>query len=211
MAPGATIVSAGTNGTPVDWEDALIWALNLNDPDPEVNVVNLSTRFDGTENEYMTWVDRCVDYWVRERLRTVVAAAGNNDSNAYVTSPGKAWNVITVGAYDDGNTTNWADDVMALDTSGYLNPYSPYGDREKPEVVAVGGSVTTLTYYGGMSNYVRSAPGTSYSTPQVSGVAALIIDADVRLGIWPAVVKAIIMASAIHNIDGPSRNRTGPG
>ncbi len=37
-------------------------------------------------------------------------SAGNDAGN--VTSPGKGWNVITVGAINDQGNSNWSDDVM---------------------------------------------------------------------------------------------------
>ena len=58
------------------------------------------------------------------------------------------WNVITVGAIEDYDTLLWDDDEMAA-WSSWADPQSTHGDREKPEVVAVGahryGEVYNLT------------------------------------------------------------------
>ena len=60
----------------------------------------------------MAYPDFAFDHWAREYRRTITVAAGNyalcNDYN--LRSPGKAWNVITVGAYDDHNNSDWSDD-----------------------------------------------------------------------------------------------------
>lgn len=46
--------------------------------------------------------------------------------------------------------------------------------------------------------------GTSFAVPQVSGLAALLIHRNSALYFWPEASRAIIMASATHNIVGPS-------
>jgi subtilisin family serine protease len=47
--------------------------------------------------------------------------------------------------------------------------------------------------------------GTSYAAPVVAGEAALLMQQQSALKTWPETVKAIIMASAVHNIQGESR------
>jgi hypothetical protein len=42
------------------------------------------------------------------------------------------------------------------------------------------------------------------AAPQVAGLAALLINRNSSLNIWPEAQRAIIMASATHNIEGPS-------
>jgi len=190
IAPGATILSAGENGQQDDVVAALQWAL-----DQGANVVNFSAVFE--EDNDMHWLDRSFDYWARTRFKAVVVAAGN--SGGSIGSPGKGWNVITVGASDDNNTVSWVDDQMWA-SSAYINPVSPHNNREKPEVVAVGANVTAV----GVNNVPRTRSGTSHATPQVSGLAALLINRDSDLNHWPEATRAIIMASATHNIEGPS-------
>jgi subtilisin family serine protease len=84
--------------------------------------------------------------------------------------------------------------------SAYVNPVSPHNDREKPEVVAVGANVTAL----GVNNVPQTRSGTSHAAPQVAGLVALLVHRNSTLGYWPEAVKAIIMASATHNITGPT-------
>jgi subtilisin family serine protease len=44
--------------------------------------------------------------------------------------------------------------------------------------------------------------GTSYATPIVSGIAALLMQAQPSLVNQPEAVKALLMATAVHNIEG---------
>jgi len=66
MAPGATILSAGTDGTISGIHFALTWAL-----DQGTDVVNLSTGF-RTDTPELEWLDRAFDYTARERQATII-------------------------------------------------------------------------------------------------------------------------------------------
>jgi len=197
MAPGATILSAGENGQQADVVTALQWAF-----DQGARIVNFSAVFE--EDNNVNWIDRAFDYWARQRFRAVVSAAGN--SGGSIGSPAKAWNVITIGALDDNDNADWSDDQMWSD-SAYVNPISPHNDREKPEVVAVGANVTAV----GANNVPQTRSGTSHAAPQVAGLVALLIHRNAALNSWPEATKAIIMASATHNITGPTTIVRGQG
>lgn len=190
VANGASVISAGHNDTQADVVTALQWAF-----DQGARIVNISEGFEQDNN--LNWLDRAFDYWARARFRLITKSAGNIGGS--ITSPGKGWNVLAVGAYDDINNTNWSDDLMWADSS-YINPVSAHNDREKPEVVAVGVNVTAV----GVGDVPVERSGTSHAAPQVGGLAALLINRNSSLGIWPEAMHAIIMASATHNIEGPS-------
>jgi hypothetical protein len=200
MAPGATILSAGTDGTMPGVHFALNWAL-----DHGTDVVNLSTGFP-TNTPDLEWLDRAFDYTARERGSTIIAAAGNR-RNEYIISPAKSWNVITVGGINDQGTTAWSDDEMwedhpfPGDGSAYLDPGSPHGDREKPEVAAPAQDIRAL----GLNDVPQTRSGTSHAAPQVAGLVALLMHDNAELKDWPTAVKAILMASAMHNVEGDSR------
>jgi len=206
-APGATVYSAGmVDGS--DWAliDALHRALSANSGWYNVDVANVSWQ--SYCQQGMAYPDFAFDYWAREYRRTITVAAGNYDlCNDYnLRSPGKAWNVITVGAYGDQNNSDWSDDSMWSDST-YINPF---GDREKPEVAAPGADVEGISRNSILA--VRS--GTSLAAPQVAGLADLLIQRSSRLlRDFPMAVKAIIMAAAMHNIEGDSRlsDRDGAG
>lgn len=200
MAPGATILSAGTDGTMPGVHFALNWAL-----DQGTDVVNLSTGFP-TNTPDLEWLDRAFDYTARERGSTIIAAAGNQ-RNEYIISPAKGWNVITVGGINDQGNDNWSDDEMWKDHplpgdgSAYLDPGSPHGDREKPEVAAPAQDIRSL----GLNDVPQTGSGTSHAAPQVAGLVALLMYDNAELEEWPTAVKAILMASAMHNVEGDSR------
>ena len=172
-------------------------------------------------------LDRFYDDMVRNRRVTVVTPAGNEAPECggqltpglgYVLSHGLAYNVITVGAFDDRNTAAWADDTM-YPCSSDVDPTSTNGDREKPEVVAPGGSFTITTTSTSGSSWLVTTQGTSMAAPMVTGVVALLMQRTpndpnpIPATIWPEAVKAMLMATAVHNIEGDARlsDRDGAG
>lgn len=144
---------------------------------------------------------------------TVIFSAGNcgecGNPLRVVGAPALGYNVIAVGSFDDhGTGWQWSDDFMSL-FSSYGGPPTSHNDRTKPEVVAVGNHSST-TY--GLTSTTTTSPwigpigkGTSYSAPEVSGEASLLMNISPALMVHPDAVKAVIMASADHNIEGNSR------
>ncbi|MCD4739383.1 MAG: S8 family serine peptidase, partial [Anaerolineae bacterium] len=188
MAPGATILSAGSDDNAPSFHFALNWAL-----DQSADVVNVSAGVANNTPD-LEWLDRAFDYTARERQATIIKSAGNR-RDEYITSPGKGWNVITVGGINDQGNTNWSDDTM-YDTGGgwgsaCLDPDSPHHDREKPEVAAPGQNIRAL----GLNDVPITDSGTSLAAPQVSGLVALLMHDNADLKDWPTAVKAILMAS----------------
>ncbi|HWR26388.1 MAG TPA: S8 family serine peptidase [candidate division Zixibacteria bacterium] len=196
VAPAVYLLSANSQDY---YESSLIrasdWALSKG-----ANILSLSW---GIESDgYLHIMDKYYDYIVpRYPYPTVTKSAGNTGGR--ITTPGKAWNVITVGAIDDKNTATWPGDIMAY-YSAYIDPISNHGDREKPEVVAVGSRIrsTDMTYPW---IYSSEYDGTSFAGPAVAGEAALLMSKNIALKKWPEAIRAIIFASAVHNIEGSSR------
>ena len=167
--------------------------------DNDAYAVVASISFDGSQA--MQLEDRIFDYLVRAWDQTVVIASGNTGAN--VTSPAKAYNVIAVGGYEDKNDPYWRNDSIWAGSS-YVDPYVDGSyqtyDREKPEVVAVAAHVTTVADNFGDAYAVIT--GTSAAAPQAAGLAGLLMEKYTWLKTNPETVKAIIMASAIHDIEG---------
>jgi hypothetical protein len=209
IAPGAALWAGGScAATDPEMEEegnaALAWgvdAFNLSYGRPEVS---------WSHPRY--WDSVVLNNW-----RSVVVSAGNYSTvvdpnappgtGAYVCDitvqgpivhTGLAYNVITVGGYDDLNTT-YMDGVIDPCES-WRNPPSPHGDREKPEVVAPSVNIMApnATGYGNHT-------GTSFAAPITTGVVGLLIQAAPYLRVNPEPVKAILMATAVHNIEGDSR------
>jgi serine protease AprX len=102
----------------------------------------------------------------------IVKSAGNAGPNAStLTSPADAEGVIVVGATDRRGT-----EVQSYSSRG------PAGGRLRPHLVAPGGTSTsgvqTCRPGGGFGSV---GDGTSFAAPQVSGLAALILDDDPNL------------------------------
>lgn len=179
------------------------WALSNG-----ANIINNSWGFD-TDLQIVSR-DRYMDHLVWWHRATVIKSAGNNappygTKTGNVTSPGLGYNVITVGSIDDKDTgSDWSDDIMAPNSS-YNDPISPKGDREKPEVVAVGSRMYSTTTSSPWVGYFNSVGGTSFAAPAVAGEVALLMSASPSLRTLPEAVKAIIMASAGRNIEGDRR------
>lgn len=176
------------------------WALTQG-----ADVVSMSFLVSSTLS--MVYLDRYVDYQVRFSGATFTKSAGNQGTagcgagTGPVTSPGLAWNNIAVGNVVDNDNSDWSDDSMALDSS-WDDPVSTWGDRQKPELAAVGSSINAASVGGGFGN---QGSGTSYAGPVIAGMSAALMQAAPQLVGSPEAVKAIMMAAAWHNIEGNSR------
>jgi hypothetical protein len=136
---------------------------------------------------------------------TCTISAGN-DGSSYdtINVPGDAFNVITVGNFNDHSTySRTDDDIWSSSSRGYT------GDgRTKPDVVAPGAFImsTNAFWEGGNPDFI-SYTGTSMAAPHVAGIAALEIDEwarlySERLSGWgfvyggPLAIRAMIYNSA---------------
>ncbi|MBI2766901.1 MAG: S8 family serine peptidase [Chloroflexi bacterium] len=122
----------------------------------------------------------------------VVAAVGNA-GGARVDFPAAIPGVLAVGATDASGTAR--------------AEFSNYG----PEVgvAAPGEGMLALASFATNGSGYRLVSGTSFSTPLVSGVAALLLAADPLLD--GAALHALIEAGAVDKADGPAANWDGAG
>jgi hypothetical protein len=171
-------------------------------------VVNLSWGHDTSSN--LRGLDRFYDEVVLNQWRTVVKSAGNTTPGAgcrdlpqdgTITSPGLAYNVITVGGFDDRNTPAWSDDTV-YECSSFLNPRSTHNDREKPDLAAPAVNINVVA--PGPAK-LQDVTGTSIAAPMVVGASALLIEKNGMLSVWPEIIRAALMATADHNIEGATR------
>ena len=142
----------------------------------------------------------------------VVSVAAGNDGpdNVGLSGMGSSSLSITVGATDDQNTINREDDTVA----GYSSrgPRADNGDGNplnelKPEISAPGSNIIQAegcvtsglcnNFFGGDAadnGYTGRGSGTSYATPSISGIIALMLEANPDLS--PAEVKEILKFTA---------------
>lgn len=104
---------------------------------------------------------------------------------------------MTVGATAYLDTSDWSDDNM-WEGSCWITDDTVF-KVEKPEIVAPGCPIKMI----GLNGNLYEECGTSFAAPQVAGLGALLIDRNADLFYWPTSIKAIIMASAVHNVEGP--------
>ncbi|MBI1382620.1 MAG: S8 family serine peptidase [Planctomycetaceae bacterium] len=144
------------------------------------------------------FLDRFFDHTIRTYSVMLFKSNGNQGSTSqpYATTPGNGYNMVSVGAYSDNDTTAWADDTMAS-TSSWWNPIEGH---DKPEVASPGTCVTsTGTGSSGLQNCFG---GTSSASPLVAGLGALLLSVDNTLLGEMTTLKAALMASAWHNVEG---------
>jgi VCBS repeat-containing protein len=155
-----------------------------NDADSEFGVGYNAVRFDEIENS----IRDAVGLGRGGLGTTIVKSAGNSRTDNY-----------------DVNADDWTNDtrqvvVAAVDQNGFVSWYSSYGAANLVSAFGTPGDVVTTDRVGadGYSNtdFTSSFNGTSAAAPMVTGVVALMYDANAGLG-WRDV-QSILAESARH-------------
>ena len=205
VAPKSTVVAvkvAGRNGV-ADVStvlQAMHWVSAYKDQF-NIRVLNLSW---GTTSKQSTDVDP-LNYAVQRLWKqgiVVVVAAGNAGPTAgTITKPGDDPMVLTVGAYDDRQDIDTANDQVP----SWSSKGPTAAGLAKPDVVAPGRTVISARSFGSgieidnpkaliAPSYIKGS-GTSQAAAVTSGLAALLIQA--RPELTPDQVKAALMKTAI--------------
>jgi len=149
-----------------------------------------------------------IDSIVEETEVSIVAVSGNTFYD--VTSPGMSYNAITVGSFDDKNTTtiNPCNDILSAFSGYWEDPAYYYRKHpEKPDILSPGQRITVSGLPDGTANddypYGVSS-GTSFAAPQVSGTLAQLIYVSNNLKYRLSLSKALINVSAKYKIDDSS-------
>jgi serine protease AprX len=168
----AKVLDASGNGDDSLGVLGIQWCANR----ATVDVISLSLGSD-VASDGRDGLSQAVDAAVISKGKIVVAAAGNGgDLPGTITSPGAAIQALTVGA-----TADWSAPVgYPYHAEGpFLAWFSSRGptadNRVKPDIVAPGVNIGSASA-GSVDLYVAGAEGTgtSFATPYVSGVAALL-------------------------------------
>ena len=190
VAPGARLVpykavAAGADST---HEDHIVAALD-SCIQRQVNVINISHRFENDAGQYFLQVEQKLLEAIAAGI-TVVCSAGNDDTSR-VYFPASMQGTIAVGA------STMCDERKSTDScDGNIYPTYFPGSNYGPELdlVAPGTVIrTTDPAIFGLPDYTWFF-GTSSAAPIVSGVAALLLTLDESLS--PAEVKTILCNTA---------------
>ena len=138
----------------------------------------------------------------------VCVVAMGNDGSKRVPSPASADGAISIGSVNDRNSVNRTDDVIASYSN--FGPRLDDGDDDewdelKPDLTAFGTAIMSATAATGPSfpgqperpladNDYDSKDGTSMATPVVSGIVAIMLQADDTLD--PETVRNILRNSS---------------
>ena len=196
-AYGAEVYHARTEYTPTETnqeEDNFVAGIEWMESQG-VDIVNVSlgySEFDFGESSYSTsdmdgdtGITTIAADMAVEMGMVVVVSAGNSGCS----SPVSCWYFITTPADGDSVIT-----VGAVDPSGSLVGFSSRGPtadgRTKPDVAAQGFSVYLAS---SSSNYTQSN-GTSFASPMVAGVAALLLQ--VNPDLTPIEIREILRNTA---------------
>ncbi|WP_395339945.1 S8 family peptidase [Ningiella sp. W23] len=203
IAPDALIVSIKAFDEDGDSSyshilDALNW-IAMNKDRFQIKVLNLSLGAEAQSRYWNDPINQAVTFlW--EQGVTVVTSAGNNGEELGITVPGNNPYVITVGATSyNGTPFDISDDRVA----SFSAQGPTYEGFVKPDIVAPGASIEVKLEDEYFTKSLKSSKrgidysvisGTSQASGVVSGIAALIIQANP--GISPDDVKCKIVATA---------------
>lgn len=181
LAPGATVIQTAIYNSS-EFYSAMEHLISQ-----DVNIINFSARLSSSLD--YTAYDKAVDKYIHEEKISFVKSAGNN--SGYVTSPGKAYNAITVGNLQTKSSNNGLSFPYNLSASSSFREQNYLAN--KPDVVAPGTDIyipissTSVKYMGS---------GTSYAAPVVTGVAAQLMTEETIYLLNPNALKNIIICGA---------------
>jgi serine protease AprX len=221
LAPGAslvdlrigTIFGAAPGEGPQNLYDATLqgidWAIRFKEHAwgsgaPGIDILSLSWGNNvGGSSDGSDVYSRGIDKLVQAGIIAVIAAGNAGPSNDGFDGLGASSYAITVGATDDLNTIDRTDDAIASYSSRGPRKDNNDGypfDELKPEVSAPGTDIISAEYDrvgdGSGNGYGPRGSGTSYATPMVSGIVALMLDANPDLKMNYKLVREILEHTA---------------
>jgi serine protease AprX len=204
VAPDAQLISikvAGPDGaTDVSVVLAALQWVVANKDELGIQVLNLAFGTDATSSYLTDPLDYAVERVWRAGVFVVAAAGNRGPASGTISKPGDDPLVLTVGSADVRGTSDRRDDVVA--------PFSSRGPTAdgvaKPDIVAPGTSIVSVRAPGTTADLVSpearvgtayfKGTGTSQAAAIVSGIAALLFEADPSL--TPDEAKAALVGSS---------------
>lgn len=148
--------------------------------------------------------DNGVDVLVDTFRVSWAAGAGNSNVGGEPTVENVGRNILSVGGFNDGNTTASTDDVVLGISSRGPTP----GGRKKPDLTAPGGSIISpdAGWNTPASNPdFTGVTGTSFSTPHVAGATALLEGS----GITSPIAQRALLINSARDWDGTNTGLLG--
>ena len=203
-APKSWIVSvkvAGRNGA-ADVStllQAMHWVSAYKDQF-NIRVLNLSWGTNSTQSPTVDPLNYAVQRLWQQGIVVVVAAGNSGPTAGTILKPADDPLAITVGAYDDKQNSDPADDSL----SSWSSRGPTVAGLTKPDIVAPGRTLITTRSLGSkveaenpkaliLPTYIKGS-GTSEAAALVSGLAALVVQAHPEY--TPDQVKAVLKSSA---------------
>ncbi|NOT01268.1 MAG: S8 family serine peptidase, partial [Phycisphaerales bacterium] len=215
MAPGATLIgckvlNAAGGGLSSNIVAGINYCADQSPTGGRADVINMSI---GTGN----FVGNCTHAWAVAANNAAtagvvpVAASGNENNTNSMGSPACGVNVISVGATYKGNYPTCEDNLSSINWGNCVDSAPINTDEvvcfsnesDLLDVSAPGAIIWSASNAAGGGSIVGQA-GTSMASPQVAGLAALILSVDPSL--TPAQVRQIIRDGAI-DLGAPGHDR----
>ena len=218
IAPKTTLISvkvAGRNGvTDVSTVlEAMHWVSAYKDQF-NIKVVNLSWGVPSTQDPAVDPLNYAVQRLWRQGITVVVAAGNSGPTAGTITKPADDPVVLSVGAFNDAQNTDPADDTVP----GWSSRGPTAQGVSKPDLVAPGRSLVATRSYGSTveqenpksllaPSYIKGS-GSSEAAAVTSGLAALLLE--LRPTYTPDQVKRALISSAVP-IPGTTASMQGAG
>jgi serine protease AprX len=210
VAPGANLVSVKVAGWDGSTDVSVViagleWVVTHQD-EYGIRVLNLSFGTDGSQSYLVDPLDYAVEQVWQSGILVIVSAGNRGPSAGTVNKPGDDPFVVTVGAMYGQDTLDRTDDVVM----GFSSRGPTQDGVSKPNLVAPGVTIVSDRATGSTIEQMHQdawvgdccikGTGTSQATAVITGVAALMFQADPEM--TPNVAKKTLVATARSYITG---------